>query len=232
MLIVRHAKQRGHANHGWLDSHHTFSFASYYDPAYMGFRSLRVINEDRVSPGQGFGTHPHRDMEIVSYVVEGGLQHRDSLGTGSVIRPGDVQRMSAGTGVAHSEFNASKTEPVHFLQIWLQPSELGLPPSYEQKTFTDEERAGRLRLVASPQPREGSLTIHSDVHLYAGCFGAGESAEHTLAGGRHAWVQVVRGRVRVNGTEVSVGDGVALSAEPSVKIEGLQSAEILLFDLA
>lgn len=232
MLIVRHAKQRGHANHGWLDSHHTFSFASYYDPAYMGFRSLRVINEDRVSPGQGFGTHPHRDMEIVSYVVEGGLQHRDSLGTGSVIRPGDVQRMSAGTGVAHSEFNASKTEPVHFLQIWLQPSQLGLPPSYEQKTFTDEERAGRLRLVASPQPREGSLTIHSDVHLYAGRFGTGESAEHTLADGRHAWVQVVRGRVRVNGTEVSVGDGVALSAEPSVKIEGLQSAEILLFDLA
>jgi redox-sensitive bicupin YhaK (pirin superfamily) len=232
MLIVRHAKKRGHANHGWLDSHHTFSFASYYDPAFMGFRSLRVINEDRVSPGQGFGTHPHRDMEIVSYVVEGGLQHRDSLGTGSVIRPGDVQRMSAGTGVTHSEFNASKTEPVHFLQIWLQPSQLGLPPSYEQKTFADEEGAGRLRLVASQKPREGSLTIHSDVDLYAGRFGAGESAEHTLASGRHAWVQVVRGRVRVNGTEVSVGDGVALSDEPTVKIEGLQSAEILLFDLA
>ncbi len=232
MLIVRHAKQRGHANHGWLDSHHTFSFASYYDPAYMGFRSLRVINEDRVSPGQGFGTHPHRDMEIVSYVVEGGLQHRDSLGTGSVIRPGDVQRMSAGTGVTHSEFNASKTEPVHFLQIWLLPSQPGLPPSYEQKTFAEEEKAGRLRLVASPQPREGSLTIHSDVHLYAGRFGAAESAQHTLSAGRHAWVQVVQGRVRVNGTEVSVGDGVALSDEPTVKIEGLQSAEILLFDLA
>jgi len=232
MLIVRHANQRGHANHGWLDSHHSFSFASYYDPAYMGFRNLRVINEDRVQPGQGFGTHPHRDMEIVSYVLEGGLQHRDSLGTGSVIRPGDVQRMSAGTGVTHSEFNASKSEPVHFLQIWLQPSQLGLAPSYEQKTFSDAEKQGRLRLVASPQPREGSLTIHSDAHLYAGRFAAGERAEHPLAPGRHAWVQVVRGSVRVNGTEAQTGDGIALSQEDRVQIEGLRDAEILLFDLA
>ena len=232
MLIVRHANQRGHANHGWLDSHHSFSFASYYDPAYMGFRNLRVINEDRVQPGQGFGTHPHRDMEIVSYVLEGGLQHRDSLGTGSVIRPGDVQRMSAGTGVTHSEFNASKSEPVHFLQIWLQPSQPGLAPGYEQKTFSDAEKQGRLCLVASPQPREGSLTIHSDAHLYAGRFAAGERAEHTLAPGRHAWVQVVRGSVRVNGTEAQTGDGVALSQEECVQIEGVKDAEILLFDLA
>ncbi len=231
MLIVRHANQRGHANHGWLDSHHSFSFASYYDPAYMGFRNLRVINEDRVQPGQGFGTHPHRDMEIVSYVLDGGLQHRDSLGTGSVIHPGDVQRMSAGTGVTHSEFNASKSESVHFLQIWLQPSQLGLAPSYEQKTFSDAEKQGRLRLVASPQPREGSLTIHSDAHLYAGRFAAFERAEHTLAPGRHAWVQVVRGSVRVNGTEAQTGDGVALSQEDRVQIEGVNDAEILLFDL-
>ena len=232
MLIVRHANQRGHANHGWLDSYHSFSFASYYDPAYMGFRNLRVINEDRVQAGQGFGTHPHRDMEIVSYVLAGGLQHRDSLGTGSVIRPGDVQRMSAGTGVTHSEFNASKSEPVHFLQIWLQPSQPGLAPGYEQKTFSDAEKQGRLCLVASPQPREGSLTIHSDAHLYAGRFAAGERAEHTLAPGRHAWVQVVRGSVRVNGTEAQTGDGVALSQEECVQIEGVKDAEILLFDLA
>lgn len=232
MLIVRHANQRGHANHGWLDSYHSFSFASYYDPAYMGFRNLRVINEDRVQAGQGFGTHPHRDMEIVSYVLAGGLQHRDSLGTGSVIRPGDVQRMSAGTGVTHSEFNASKSEPVHFLQIWLQPSQPGLAPGYEQKTFSDAEKQGRLCLVASPQPREGSLTIHSDAHLYAGRFAAGEGAEHTLAPGRHAWVQVVRGSVRVNGTEAQTGDGVALSQEERVQIEGVKDAEILLFDLA
>lgn len=232
MLIVRHANQRGHANHGWLDSYHSFSFASYYDPAYMGFRNLRVINEDRVQAGQGFGTHPHRDMEIVSYVLAGGLQHRDSLGTGSVIRPGDVQRMSAGTGVTHSEFNASKSEPVHFLQIWLQPSQPGLAPGYEQKTFSDAEKQGRLCLVASPQPREGSLTIHSDAHLYAGRFAAGERAEHTLAPGRHAWVQVVRGSVRVNGTEAQTGDGVALSQEERVQIEGVKDAEILLFDLA
>lgn len=232
MLIVRPGKQRGHANHGWLDSHHTFSFASYYDPAYMGFRSLRVINEDRVQPGQGFGTHPHRDMEIVSYVVAGGLQHRDSLGTGSVIRPGDVQRMSAGTGVTHSEFNASKTEPVHFLQIWLQPSLPGLPPGYEQKNFPEAEKQGRLCLVAAPQPRDGSLTIHSDVQLYASCLAAGERVEHSLAAGRHAWVQVVRGRVRVNGSEAEAGDGIALSQEARVELEGLDSAELLLFDLA
>lgn len=232
MLTVRHAKQRGHADHGWLDSYHTFSFASYYDPAFMGFRGLRVINEDRVQPGQGFGTHPHRDMEILSYVLDGGLQHRDSLGSGSVIRPGDVQRMSAGTGILHSEFNASKEAPVHFLQIWIQPQQHGIAPSYEQKHFPPTERVGRLRLVASPAAEDGSLRIHADVRVYAGLLAAGQSVEHALASGRHAWVQVARGTVRVNGVEVQAGDGVALSQEAQLRIEGVADAELLLFDLA
>lgn len=232
MLTVRHAKQRGHADHGWLDSYHTFSFASYHDPAFMGFRGLRVINEDRVQPGQGFGTHPHRDMEILSYVLDGGLQHRDSLGSGSVIRPGDVQRMSAGTGILHSEFNASKEAPVHFLQIWIQPQQHGIAPSYEQKHFPPTERVGRLRLVASPAAEDGSLRIHADVRVYAGLLAAGQSVDHTLASGRHAWVQVARGTARVNGVEVQAGDGVALSQEAQLRIEGVADAELLLFDLA
>lgn len=232
MLTVRHAKQRGHADHGWLDSYHTFSFASYYDPAFMGFRGLRVINEDRVQPGQGFGTHPHRDMEILSYVLDGGLQHRDSLGSGSVIRPGDVQRMSAGTGILHSEFNDSKEAPVHFLQIWIQPQQHGIAPSYEQKHFPPTERVGRLRLVASPAAEDGSLRIHADVRVYAGLLAAGQSVEQALASGRHAWVQVARGTVRVNGVEVQAGDGVALSQEAQLRIEGVADAELLLFDLA
>ena len=232
MMTIRSAGERGHANHGWLNSFHTFSFADYHDPQHMGFRSLRVINDDRVAPGQGFGRHPHRDMEIVSYVLEGGIEHKDSMGTGSVIRPGDVQRMSAGTGVLHSEFNASKTEPVHFLQIWIMPAERGIAPGYEQKAFSREEKQGRLRVVASPDGREGSVTIHADAVLRAGLFDAGESADLALAAGRHAWVHVARGKVRVNGRELGEGDGAALTEEPSVRIEGIDGAEVLVFDLA
>jgi redox-sensitive bicupin YhaK (pirin superfamily) len=232
MLNIRLADQRGHAQHGWLDSHHSFSFADYYDAKHMGFRSLRVINEDRVAPAQGFGTHPHRDMEIISYVLEGGLEHRDSLGTGSIIRPGDVQRMSAGSGVRHSEFNASKSEPVHFLQIWLTPKQNGIQPSYEQKTFSAADKRGRLRVVASPDARTDSLTIHSDAVVYSGLFDAGESAELTLAPGRHAWVQVARGTIRVDGQELKAGDGVAVSDQPSLRLQGVDSSEVLVFDLA
>jgi redox-sensitive bicupin YhaK (pirin superfamily) len=231
MMMIRPAEQRGHAVHGWLDSHHTFSFADYFDPRYMGFRTLRVINEDRVAPAQGFGRHPHRDMEIVSYVLEGALEHRDSMGTGSVIRPGDVQRMSAGSGVAHSEYNASKSEPVHFLQIWLMPKDRGIAPSYEQKTFPDAEKKGRLRVVASSDGRDGSVTIHTDAVLYAGIFGAGDSAELPLAKGRHAWVHVAKGNVRVNGQELKAGDGAAISEEGNVRVEGTDGGEVLIFDL-
>jgi quercetin 2,3-dioxygenase len=231
MMTIRPAGERGHAQHGWLDSHHTFSFADYYDEAHMGFRALRVINDDRVEAAQGFGAHPHRDMEIISYVLEGGIEHKDSMGTGSVIRPGDVQRMSAGTGVRHSEYNASKTDPVHFLQIWLMPAERGLKPSYEQKAFTDEEKRGRLRVVASPDGRDGSVTVHSDAVLHAGLFDEGESTELALGEGRHAWVHVARGKVRVNGRELSEGDGASLSDQPSVKIEGVAGGEVLVFDL-
>ncbi len=232
MMTIRPAGQRGHADHGWLDSHHTFSFADYYDPNNMGFRSLRVINDDRVTPSQGFGSHPHRDMEIISYVIEGELAHKDSMGTGSVIRPGDVQRMSAGTGVVHSEFNASKTDPVHFLQIWLIPSKRGIAPSYEQKTFSPGDKKGRLRVVASPDAREGSLSIHTDAVVYAGLFDRGESSELTLGPGRHAWVQVARGEVRVNGHDLGAGDGAALSEESALRLEGKNDAEVLVFDLA
>jgi redox-sensitive bicupin YhaK (pirin superfamily) len=232
MMTMRPAAARGHAQHGWLDSFHTFSFADYYDPAHMGFRALRVINEDRVQPKQGFGTHRHQNMEIVSYVLEGGLEHRDSMGTGSVIRPGDVQRMSAGTGVAHSEFNASPTDPVHFLQIWLQPAQAGIAPGYEQKTFSAADKQGRLRLVASPDAADGSVTIHSDARLYAGLFAAGERATLDLAAGRHAWVHVARGRARVNGHELGAGDAAALSDEAAVTLEGVDGAEVLVFDLA
>ena len=232
MLTVRPASERGHAEHGWLDSHHSFSFADYYDPKQMGFRALRVINEDRVAPARGFGTHPHRDMEIISYVLEGGLAHRDSIGTGSTIRPGDVQRMSAGSGVSHSEFNASESDPVHFLQIWLVPAQRGIDPSYEQKTFTEQDKRGRLRVVASPDGRDGSVTIHTDAVLYAGLFGSGEAAELTLAAGRHAWVQVARGKLRVNGRELAAGDGAAISDVSKLSVEGIEDAEVLAFDLA
>lgn len=237
MLTLRRAGDRGHANHGWLDSYHTFSFADYHDPRHMGFRGLRVINEDRVQPGRGFGTHGHRDMEIVSYVLSGALQHKDSMGNGSVIRPGEVQRMSAGTGVTHSEQNDSRSELVHFLQIWLLPERRGITPGYEQKAFPPAERQGQLRLVASPQGADGSVTIHCDARLYAGLLGAGERAQLPLAAGRHAWVHVARGRVRLGEHELAAGDGAALSDEPLVQLDGLPSAaderaEVLVFDLA
>ena len=232
MITIRAAEQRGHAQHGWLDSHHTFSFADYHDPAHMGFRALRVINEDRVAPAQGFGTHPHRDMEIISYVLDGALEHKDSMGTGSVIRPGDVQRMSAGTGVTHSEFNASRTQPVHFLQIWLIPGQRGIKPSYEQKSFPPEQRQGRLRVVASPDGREGSVAIHTDAVVHSGLFGPGQTDELRLDSGRHAWVQVARGKLRVNGAQLKAGDGAAIENETALRVEGVEQAEVLIFDLA
>jgi redox-sensitive bicupin YhaK (pirin superfamily) len=231
MIIVRPARERGHANHGWLDTHHSFSFADYYDPEHTGFRPLRVINEDRVQPGQGFPTHPHRDMEILTYVLEGGLEHRDSLGTGSVIRPGDMQRMTAGTGVLHSEFNASKDALVHFLQIWIVPEKRSLQPGYEQKTFTTPELAGRLRLIASRQGSDGSVTVHQDVRLYAARLAAGDRVVHALTPGRHACLQVARGKVRLNGIDLEAGDGAAVSDETALTAEGRDPAEILLFDL-
>src|SRR5688572_20268943 len=205
MIHVRKAEDRGRADHGWLDSRHTFSFADYHDPHYMGFRTLRVINEDRVRPGEGFGTHPHRDMEILSYVIEGALEHKDNIGTSSVIRPGEVQRMTAGTGVLHSEFNPSRKEPVHFLQIWILPEKKGLKPGYEQKMFADGERRNRLRLVASRDRRDGSLSIHQDAELYATLLDSGRTVVHPLAPGRHAWVQVVRGAVALNGRPLHAG---------------------------
>lgn len=232
MITIRKASERGHANHGWLDSHHTFSFADYYDPAHMGFRSLRVINDDRVKGGRGFGSHPHRDMEIISYVLDGELGHKDSMGTGSVIRPGDVQRMSAGTGVLHSEMNPSPTRPVHFLQIWLMPERRGLPPQYEQKRFELEEKRGRLRLVASRDGRQDSVTVNQDVDLYAGVFEPGEGARLELRPGRHAWIQVARGEVTVNGETLHQGDGAAVSDEAALDIASTADAEILVFDLA
>jgi redox-sensitive bicupin YhaK (pirin superfamily) len=232
MLTIRRAEERGHARHGWLESFHSFSFANYYDAKHMGFRNLRVINEDRVHAGQGFGTHGHRDMEIISYVLDGALEHRDSMKNGSVIRPGDVQALSAGTGVTHSEFNASPTEVVHFLQIWLLPSTPGLTPSYEQKTFSAAEKQGRLRLVASPDGQEGSVTIHTDARLYAGLFERGEEAQVELSAGRHAWVQVARGEVKVQGELLRAGDGAALSEEAVIRVEGAAESEVLLFDLA
>jgi quercetin 2,3-dioxygenase len=231
MITIRRANERGHANHGWLDSFHTFSFSGYQDPAHMGFRNLRVINEDRVAPGQGFGTHGHSDMEIVSYVLDGSLEHRDSMGTGSSIRPGDVQRMSAGSGVTHSEFNGSKTEPVHFLQIWLLPSARGIAPSYEQKTFSESDKRGKLRVVASPDGREGSVTVHADALIYAGLFTTGEEATLQLNAGRNAWVHVAQGSVRVNGTALTAGDAVAIREEARVQIKGEERAEVLVFDL-
>jgi quercetin 2,3-dioxygenase len=232
MIKVRPASERGHADHGWLNSYHTFSFADYHDPQHMGFRALRVINEDRVEPARGFGKHPHRDMEIISYVLEGSLEHRDSLGTGSVIRPGDVQRMSAGTGVTHSEFNGSPSEPVHFLQIWLLPERQGIAPGYEQKTFSPEAQRGRLLLVASPDGRDGSLEIHTDARLYAGRLEPGDQVELPLAKNRHGWVQVARGQVQLNGKDLSSGDGAALSDEAAVRLTAGAPSEVLVFDLA
>ncbi len=231
MIAVRPASERGHADHGWLDTRHTFSFASYHDPRYMGFRSLRVINEDRVQPAQGFGTHAHRDMEILTWVLEGALEHRDSMGNGSVIRPGDLQRMSAGTGVTHSEFNPSREAPVHFLQIWLLPRERGLPPGYEQKRFPPEGRRGRLRLIAAGDGREGAVTIHQDADVWTALLQPGESVRHALAPEHYAWLHVARGAVSLNGSTLGAGDGAAVSDESALEITGAAGAEVLLFDL-
>ncbi len=232
MIRIRKREERGHFNFGWLNTYHTFSFGDYYDPRNMGFRSLRVINEDWVHPARGFPTHPHRDMEIITYILEGALEHKDSMGTGSVIRPGEVQRMSAGTGVTHSERNPSDTESVHLLQIWLVPDKRNYPPSYEQKTYTDDEKRGRFRLIASPDGREDSVTIHQDAHVYAALVEQDAHVSYELAGARHAWVQVARGRVEINGQTLEQGDGAAISDEQLLTVKGLEPSEILLFDMA
>jgi redox-sensitive bicupin YhaK (pirin superfamily) len=232
MIRIRQANERGRYDHGWLDTRHTFSFADYFDPEAMGFRSLRVINEDIIQAGQGFGTHPHRDMEIVTYVLEGALEHRDSMGNGSVIRPGDVQRMSAGTGITHSEFNNSKTEPVHLLQIWLLPERKGITPSYEQKNYPETAKKGKLCLVASPDGAEDSVRIHQDARLFVSILGPGEKVEHRIPPARHAWIQVARGSLALNGMPLRQGDGAAVSDVPVVILDGAGSAEVLLFDLA
>ena len=232
MITLRQSSDRGHANHGWLDSYHTFSFANYYDPNHMGFRALRVINEDWVQSGKGFGTHRHRDMEIITYVLDGALEHKDSLGNGAVITPGEVQRMSAGTGIMHSEFNPSQTEPVHLLQIWILPDRQGLQPSYEQRAFGLEERQGKLRLIAARDGREGAVTIHQDVDLYSAVLQKGDRVSYQLQPNRYGWLQVAKGEVSLNGNALKAGDGVALSEAESLKIGTDTSAEILLFDLA
>ena len=231
MLEIRRGSERGMADHGWLRSAHTFSFADYHDPRQMGFGPLRVINEDRVAPGQGFGTHGHRDMEIISYVLAGALEHKDSLGTGSVLRYGDVQRMSAGSGVRHSEFNHSKSEPVHFLQIWIMPDVEGIPPEYEEKHFDAGSKQGRLRLIASPDGREGSVTLHQDAQIFAALLEGDDRVEHTLAPGRRAYVHVVRGDIALNGTALTAGDGVKISGETALVFDQAAAAELLLFDL-
>ncbi|MFQ1061805.1 pirin family protein [Bordetella trematum] len=231
MLTLRPAAARGHANHGWLDTHHTFSFANYYDPAHMGFGPLRVINDDRIAAGRGFGTHGHRDMEIITYVLEGAVAHKDSMGTGSVIRPGDVQRMSAGRGVLHSEFNPQPDAPTHMLQIWIEPDVTGIEPEYDQKTFDEASKRGRLCLVASPDGAQGSMRLHQDVRLYAGLFDGQEQAELPLAAGRRAWVHLARGRLTVNGQVLNAGDGLAVQAESRLQLSAGQAADVLVFDL-
>lgn len=231
MITLRKAAERGHANHGWLDTYHSFSFADYHDPDHMGFASLRVINEDWVAPGGGFPTHGHRDMEIITYVLEGALQHKDSMGNGSVIRPGDVQRMSAGTGITHSEANASAGESVHLLQIWIIPDKTGVAPSYEQKYFAPEEKRQQLRLIASPDGRDGSVRMEYDGFVYASLLDAGDALTHILAPGRSAYVQVARGALSVNGKKVTAGDGVMLEDEREVRLSEAEQAEVLLFDL-
>ncbi len=231
-IKIRHARSRGHANHGWLDSHHTFSFADYYDPGQMGFGPLRVINEDRVEPAEGFSTHGHRDMEIISYVIDGELAHKDSKGADSIIRRGDVQAMSAGTGIRHSEFNASSVAPVHFLQVWIMPEEQGGPPRYDQRTFPDAEKRGRLRLIASRDGRDDSLTIRQDADVFASLLNKGEAVQHKLGDDRKVWVQIVSGDAGINGVEVHAGDGAAIENEAVVTVTSPKdSAEILLFDL-
>jgi redox-sensitive bicupin YhaK (pirin superfamily) len=232
MIKVRRNNERGHADHGWLNTYHTFSFAGYYDPDHMGFRSLRVINEDRVAPGAGFPTHPHRDMEILTYVVEGGLAHKDSMGSGAVIRPGEIQKMTAGSGVTHSEFNASDTEPVHLLQIWIEPNEKGLTPSYDQIALPERSANGSLELIAGPERGDHAVEIHQDARVYRGLLAAESEGTHELGEDRHAYVQVIRGSVTINGQALVDGDGAALSDEASIDWQALEDTELLLFDLA
>jgi redox-sensitive bicupin YhaK (pirin superfamily) len=231
-VTIRKSEERGHANHGWLDSYHTFSFANYMDPAYMGFRDLRVINQDRVKGGMGFGAHGHRDMEIVTYVLEGALEHKDSMGNGEVMYPGDVQRMSAGTGVVHSEYNGSATETSHFLQIWLYPKQSGITPSYEQKGFSREEKLNQLRLIVSPDGKDNSLSINQDASIYASILEPGAKVTHTVDRDRHAWIQIARGSATLNGQPLKTGDGVAVSEPGDLEIVGQDEVEFLIFDLA
>ena len=232
MITIRPSNERGGGDYGWLNTRHTFSFDQYHDPRFMGFRSLRVINEDFVEPGHGFPMHPHRDMEIITYMLEGALEHNDSMGNGSIIRPGDGQRMSAGRGVRHSEANPSKTEAAHLLQIWILPSERGLEPGYEQKAFPAEQKRGKLRLIAGPDGEDGSVTIHQDARLYVSLLSPGQEVKHDLAPGRYAWLQVAKGAVELNGKLLNQGDGAAVSEEQKLTIKGIQDAEVLLFDLA
>ena len=232
MITIRKANDRGHANHGWLDSYHTFSFADYYDPKFMGFRSLRVINEDQIAAKRGFGTHSHRDMEIITYVLEGALEHQDSMGNRSVMRPGEVQRMTAGTGVSHSEYNHCDQEATHLLQIWILPETRGLEPSYEQKAYSDAEKRGKLRLIASQDGRDGSVKVHQDLNLYATVLGEGEQVNFSVKGDRQVWVQVARGSVMLNGQLLAQGDAAAVSQETLLDLTGKESAEVLVFDLA
>jgi redox-sensitive bicupin YhaK (pirin superfamily) len=232
MISIRQSKQRGHFDHGWLNTYHTFSFDQYYDPRYMGFRTLRVINEDFVAPGRGFPMHGHRDMEIITYILEGALKHEDSMGNGSVIRPGDVQRMTAGTGVRHSEQNASNTERVHLLQIWILPHTIDLQPGYEQKAFIEDERRGEMRLIASEDGREGSVEVHQDITLFASILAAGQEVKHSMDQTRYGWIQVARGSISVNGERAEQGDGVVVVAEPELTIRAQEPTELLLFDLA
>lgn len=231
MFAIRRAEERGRTNHSWLNSYHTFSFGDYYDPRHVSFSHLRVINDDTVSPGGGFGTHGHKDMEIISYVLDGALEHKDNLGNSSVIRPGDVQRMSAGSGVTHSEFNASDTDQVHFLQIWVMPEVSGLDPSYEQKAFSEDDKRGRLRLIGSRDGRDGSVLIHQHVDLYAVLLSSGVNVNHHLAGGHNGWVQVARGSAMLNDEQLYTGDGVAIQGPATIKITGLSEADLLLFNM-
>jgi redox-sensitive bicupin YhaK (pirin superfamily) len=231
MFVLRKSADRGHLNHGWLDTYHTFSFGDYYDPTYMGFRALRVMNEDRVAPGQGFGMHPHRDMEIVTLVLSGALAHKDSLGHGETLRPGELQRMTAGRGIRHSEFNPSDTEAVHLYQVWILPREAGLAPSYEQKAFDPAQRAGRWQLVASPGGAEGSLTIQQDAQIFLADLAAGQELQQAIGAGRHAWLQVLRGSVKMNGVALETSDGLAVSNESLLHLRAATDAELMLFDL-
>jgi hypothetical protein len=232
MITIRPSAERGGGNHGWLNTKHTFSFSDFWDPKWMGFRSLRVINEDWVAPNSGFPTHPHRDMEIITYVLAGKLEHKDSLGTGSVILPGDGQRMTAGSGIRHSEFNPSTSEPVHLLQIWILPEKVALPPSYEQKSFPEGEKQGKLRLIASRNAQDGSVKIHQDAKLYVSLLKSGEEVTHEIAPERYGWLQVARGGVELNGKTLNQGDGAAISNESKLTIKGKEDGEVLLFDLA